>query len=544
MPGWYDDPWKQAPLRWYDGSGWTSSVSYQPGWYPDPWQEADKRWFDGRQWTTSTQEPHAPAPSSATAPAPEPEPESSHAAEPRRPTEPARESHASPPAQIEKSGRLTSLLGSAPAVVVIDVETTGLGRSDRIVEIAMVTLNEHGVVVDEFATMVNPHRDVGASWIHGITASMLADAPTFADIAEAVASRIDGAIVAAHNAPFDTRMLDAELNRSGIQVQWGRHLDTLAVTRHKLGVACEIHGIVLDDAHCALSDARATAELLVRVSAEFTTVGHPTRTGIRAPTSVRLRTREQGPRVHASPPFLVELADNVHPEPDVAPYALLLAQALADLMLTAEERADLADLAEQFGLSPADRERAHRGFLTDLIEAALDDGVVTDDELDRLARVAALLDLPPELVTTRTNPYRFDEAALPLSSGLRVCFTGDAVDARGVPYDRDALRALATAAGLAPVDSVTKKNCDLLVTADLSSLSGKAKSAHRYGTHMADAAEFIAALHDGGDLPVRSMRSAGIACVCEECGDSWSATRRTRTCKACRPGAKSPRVRV
>ncbi|MFC0315482.1 exonuclease domain-containing protein [Gordonia phosphorivorans] len=501
QPGWYEDPWRQAPLRWYDGTEWTATLSYQSGWYPDPWREAEKRWFDGRQWT-------------------------GHKHDAAAPTSPS------------TSGRLAPLLESAPAIVVIDVETTGLSRADRIVEIAMITLDSQGTVVDEFTTMVNPHRDVGATWIHGLTATMLADAPSFSEIAAAVASRMDGAIIAAHNAPFDTRMLDAELSRSGIEVDWGRHLDTLTVTRHKLAVACGIHGVVLDDAHCALNDARATAELLVRVSADFTGPGRPTRTGVRAPSSVRTSTRAHGQSVHVTPPYLVELAGNSHPEPDVAPYSMLLAQALADLVLTEHERAELADLAAQFGLSPADVDRAHRGFLHDLLEAALDDGVITDEELDRLLRVAALLDLPPETVTARTNPYRFTEHELPLTAGLQVCFTGEVTDARGTSVDRDALHTLAAAAGLAPVESVTKKNCDLLVAADSSSLSGKAKAAHRYGTHIADADAFLTALERGAALTVRSMQPSGVACVCEQCGASWSAARRAKTCRTCRPGAK------
>ena len=54
---------------------------------------------------------------------------------------------------------------------VIDVETTGLHNQDRIVEIAIVTLDQDLTVVDEFDTLVDPGRDVGPTGIHGITAS-------------------------------------------------------------------------------------------------------------------------------------------------------------------------------------------------------------------------------------------------------------------------------------------------------------------------------------------------------------------------------------
>jgi hypothetical protein len=29
-PGWYADPWRRAPLRWWDGSQWTSATFAQP----------------------------------------------------------------------------------------------------------------------------------------------------------------------------------------------------------------------------------------------------------------------------------------------------------------------------------------------------------------------------------------------------------------------------------------------------------------------------------------------------------------------------------
>ncbi|MCW2521321.1 MAG: hypothetical protein JWR46_3940 [Mycobacterium sp.] len=68
----------------------------------------------------------------------------------------------------------------------IDVETTGLYNVDRIVEVAILTLDCEGNVCDEFETMVQPLRDVGATWIHGLDAGMLRDAPTFAEVAQHV----------------------------------------------------------------------------------------------------------------------------------------------------------------------------------------------------------------------------------------------------------------------------------------------------------------------------------------------------------------------
>ena len=55
-------------------------------------------------------------------------------------------------------------------LAVLDVETTGLSRHDRVVEFARVT------VVDEYDTLIQPD-DPDPARIHGITPEMLQPAP-------------------------------------------------------------------------------------------------------------------------------------------------------------------------------------------------------------------------------------------------------------------------------------------------------------------------------------------------------------------------------
>jgi len=119
------------------------------------------------------------------------------------------------------------LIGRGGRIAVIDVETTGVYSTDRIVEVAVLTLDCDGRVHDEFETLVQPIRDVGPTWLHGIDASMLRGAPTFADVAHHIASRLDGAIVVGHNVRFDMRMIGNELASAGIDIDWGMALDTL-----------------------------------------------------------------------------------------------------------------------------------------------------------------------------------------------------------------------------------------------------------------------------------------------------------------------------
>jgi DNA polymerase-3 subunit epsilon len=79
-----------------------------------------------------------------------------------------------PPVSVQAPAArgLAGLFGNADRIAVIDVETTGLYSMDRVVRIAIVTLDGDGVIIDEFDTLINPARDVGPTWIHRITPSM------------------------------------------------------------------------------------------------------------------------------------------------------------------------------------------------------------------------------------------------------------------------------------------------------------------------------------------------------------------------------------
>lgn len=461
------------------------------GWYEDPWQQAEVRWWDGQQWTGST----AGAPQNQ---------------------------------RLVPVG-IGDLLGGDGRVAVIDVETTGLYRTDRVVEVAVVTVNAEGVVVEEFDTLVNPMRDMGATWIHGIDAAMVRDAPTFADVAHHVAARVNGAVVVGHNVRFDMRMLGDEFDRAGIDIDWGAGLDTLSVTGCKLTQACIDHKIALDGAHCALVDARATTQLMLRLCGSFDE--RPMPASARPLTVTAMQVCRRDGKAHVEPPqtYLAALAQGIHASADVAPYVALLDVAIADLRLTADERTELRALAADLGLDEFAVTRAHRNFLAGLIDAAVEDGIVTDDELDQLCRVAALLDIDVEHVAGRTDQFRATKTELELSAGLTVCFTGEGCDEHGNPVERTDQIRLAEDHGLVVVKSVTKSGPDLLVAADAGSRSEKARKARRNGTPVTSYAAFAAALATGRTLAVCRMTSSGVALVCTGCGDSWIASRRLST---------------
>ncbi len=409
---------------------------------------------------------------------------------------------------------------------VFDLETTGVYNTDRIVEIGVVLLDEHLCVEHEWATLVNPHREVSAGNIHGITASDVHDAPDFEHIAEHIAALLDRRVVVAHNAVFDLRMLAHALARAQFQAP-GELLvvDTMRLARATLGgpaslpLVSEYLSIEPGD-HQALADAQAAAQVLSRLVEQndgrvmdgaavrsFSPDGvsaldafdemevadlavqadrfawpaarwqTPAPSHTRA-SAVATRHHRDGylARLVAELPATPALADA-----DLDPYLLVLEEALLDRLLTTVEVEALAEVARSIPLAATQVQAAHLSFLSALASAALADGVVTDAEREDLDRVATLLGLDADDVDAALRSAATPEAtppalpgALALAPGDRIVFTGEASVPRAV------LETAAAEAGLIVTGSVSKKTC-AVVMADPLSESTKARKARDLG---------------------------------------------------------------
>ncbi len=118
--------------------------------------------------------------------------------------------------------------------VVFDTETTGFSPAkDRLVEVGAVKIR-NGAKIDERTWLVNPQRYI--PWyvqnVHHITPEMLADKPLFKDIYPEFLEFIDGAVLIAHNAPFDIRFISAEAIRNGLPPPKNAVLDSLELFRN------------------------------------------------------------------------------------------------------------------------------------------------------------------------------------------------------------------------------------------------------------------------------------------------------------------------
>ena len=155
---------------------------------------------------------------------------------------------------------------------VFDIETTGLAlHSESIVEIAVVHVDVRGAITGSWDTLLRPSGTVGPTGIHGITQGMVRDAPRFGEVAGHLYELFAGRVAVAHNLPgFDGRFLTAHFGEAGIDAPAIRGgICTLKYARrhlpgptHRLESCCEHLGIGLSDAHQALADTVATAQLL------------------------------------------------------------------------------------------------------------------------------------------------------------------------------------------------------------------------------------------------------------------------------------------
>lgn len=97
--------------------------------------------------------------------------------------------------------RVARKLMAWPGLLILDTETTGL--EGEIVEIGVIRTD--GSMA--YHSLVRPRDEMGATEIHGITADMVANAPTFADIEPQLRALLHGRKVAVYNVPFDRGML-------------------------------------------------------------------------------------------------------------------------------------------------------------------------------------------------------------------------------------------------------------------------------------------------------------------------------------------------
>ena len=382
--------------------------------------------------------------------------------------------------------------------VAFDVETTGFGKNDRIVEIGFVAF-KNDKVLEEWSTLINPLRDVGKTNIHGITPSMVSTAPLFEDVINDVFRMINGRVLVAHQFSFDARMLIQELIRANTAGDIGKGFCTMIASRRllagtgdSLASTCAELRIESIKAHSALGDARMTMQIFQHLMedeqdvrpayVEYQKILNPTRVLVR-----EAFLREPNDAIDRIKAFTQKIPFPTSDEKFVA-YLLLLNMVMQDLVISKSEQFELENWASELGVTKNDLTSLHQGYLDSFIQAALRDGVITIQEREMIELVGKALNLPV-VIPDAPQPIQANEDTL--SVGKRVCFTGEASGFSGTTINRGELEALAAKVGLHPVRDVTKKGCDILVAADASTMSGKAKRAKEWGIPVISVEKFI-----------------------------------------------------
>jgi DNA polymerase-3 subunit epsilon len=166
--------------------------------------------------------------------------------------------------------------------VAVDFEAATSDRASACAVGAVATAN--GSVVDERRWLIRPpgnEYDAFNTFIHGIDASMTRGAPEFSAVWNEVLDFADGRTLVAHNAGFDIGVVRAEHVRTGIAPVEITYVCSLVMARrqwiglpsYSLPWVCDHVDVVLADHHDPLADARACAEVMVKL---LTTLGATT----------------------------------------------------------------------------------------------------------------------------------------------------------------------------------------------------------------------------------------------------------------------------
>lgn len=162
---------------------------------------------------------------------------------------------------------------------VTDIETTGgYAGAHGITEIC-VLVTDGQTVLERFETLINPgmHIPRHITALTGIDNQMVAHAPRFEEIAEALFNLLEGKVFVAHSVNFDFSFIHAHLKRSGYElkskklctVRYGKKVFP-GLPSYSLGNFCRSMNIGITSRHRAGGDCQATWQLFCMMLKEDT----------------------------------------------------------------------------------------------------------------------------------------------------------------------------------------------------------------------------------------------------------------------------------
>ncbi len=169
---------------------------------------------------------------------------------------------------------------------IFDTETTGLienrlrkiDKQSEIIEFYGCLANlETGEIIHDYETFIKPKAKRNEETMKKtrslITDKMLAEAPSFAEVADTIRDNLEHApMIIAHNAAFDKEIVDIEMERINQVITWPRTLCTIEQTMHLKGCRLSLtnlheflFGEPFSDAHRAKHDCLALLRCCVEL---------------------------------------------------------------------------------------------------------------------------------------------------------------------------------------------------------------------------------------------------------------------------------------
>ena len=373
-------------------------------------------------------------------------------------------------------------------IVALDIETTGFGKSDRIIEIGAVVFNpESSSVSGQLETLINPMRNVpeDSTKIHGLRSADLSLAPTFEEIADDLLAFLSGHEIVAHNAEFDLSFLAQEFARVGKLIEFKNVFCTYKLTGQRLNVACEqisfefAHHSALEDAKASLavwhnrvidSEKLLNFDSLVDLEQTFRTVSR---------SQIGLQP------LNRNPSALSNLAVKFEQVGIEKTFLGLLDAYLRDLEISNIEEFGIKSFALESGISNLRIIELQEIYLDSIEAAALRDGIITKAESEFFNKISQALGFDRQLRPSESV------STIP-SEGSLVCVTGTAT-VGGVNYDKKAMSGLLEKHGLIFTDVISKKaGVALLLQDSEGSQSSKVAKAQAWGIPRMVIADFVA----------------------------------------------------
>lgn len=164
-------------------------------------------------------------------------------------------------------------------VVVFDIETTGLEASRcEIIEIGAVKLRK-GKIYETFETLIKPKALIPSeiTELTGIDDDMVANAPSLQQVMPDFYKFCYGTTIMAYNIDFDYKFINTYGKKLGYLFDM-KQIDAMFLARSfvpglknfKLSSVCKKLGVSLENAHRAVHDALATAEVVIKLSPNIT----------------------------------------------------------------------------------------------------------------------------------------------------------------------------------------------------------------------------------------------------------------------------------